>query len=131
MLLLTPLVGLAALQGFAGPGAPTLFGLVSLGGWLMTFLLGILQRILPFLASMHVSRASGGPPLLSELGGSAPLTVHAACHLVAIAGLAAAIVLDSATAAALAALVGLVGALAFAAFVTRIFKIVMSGRTRA
>jgi hypothetical protein len=131
MLLLTPLVGLAALQGFAGPSGPTLFGLVSLGGWLMTFLLGMLQRIVPFLASMHVSRGSGGPPLLSELGASAPLTVHVACHLVAIAGLAAAIILDSAMAAALAGLVGLVGALAFAVFIASIFKVLVSGRTRA
>jgi hypothetical protein len=97
VLALTPLVGLAALQGWGGPGGPTLFGLVSLGGWLMTFLFGILQRIVPLLASMHVTRPAGGPPLLSELGASAPLTVHAVCHLVAITGLAAAIVLDSAT----------------------------------
>lgn len=60
MLALTPLGALAALQGWAGLGGPTLFGLVALGGWLMTFLLGVLQRIVPFLASMHVSRASGG-----------------------------------------------------------------------
>ena len=66
MLALTPLVGLAVLQGWAGPGGPTLFGLVALGGWLMTFLFAILQRIAPFLASMHVTRASGGPPLLSD-----------------------------------------------------------------
>jgi hypothetical protein len=131
MLLLTPLVGLAALQGFAGPSGPTLFGLVSLGGWLMTFLLGILQRIVPFLASMHVSRGSGGPPLLSELGASAPLMVHAACHVVAIGGLAAAIIFDSAMVAALAASVGLVGAIAFAVFIASIFKLLVSGRTRA
>jgi hypothetical protein len=116
MLALTPLVGLAALHGWAGPGAPTLFGLVSLGGWLMTFLFGILQRILPFLASMHVTQPKGGPPLLSDLGAGAPLAVHAACHLVAIAGLALAIVLDNKAVAIAAGAVGLVGALAFAAF---------------
>jgi hypothetical protein len=131
MLLLTPLLGLAALQGWAGPSGPTLFGLVSLGGWLMTFLLGILQRIVPFLASMHVSRGSGGPPLLSDLGAGTPLTIHATCHLVAIAGLAAAIVLDSPITAAIAASVGLAGALAFAVFIASIFKALVSGRSRA
>ena len=35
---------------------PTLFGLLLIGGWLLTFLLGILQRIVPFLASMHAAR---------------------------------------------------------------------------
>jgi hypothetical protein len=129
-LLLTPLLGVAVLQGWAGAGGPTLFGLVSLGGWLMTFLFGILQRILPFLASMHASRVGGGPPLLSELGSGAPLTVHAACHLAAIAGLAVAVLLDSSTVAALSALVGLAGALAFATFVASILKTLVSGRAR-
>ncbi|MCW2275923.1 hypothetical protein GJ654_16545 [Rhodoblastus acidophilus] len=129
MLALTPLVGLAALNGFAGPGGPTLFGLVALGGWLMTFLFAILQRIAPFLASMHVSRASGGPVLLSDLGASAPLTVHAWLHLAALAGLAVAIVLDNALVAAIASAVGLAGSLAFAAFIAGILKRVASGKT--
>ncbi|MGO3934292.1 hypothetical protein [Rhodopseudomonas pseudopalustris] len=129
-LALTPLLGLAVLRGWAGPGGPTLFGLISLGGWLMTFLLGILQRIVQFLVSMHVTRSTGGPPLLSELGASAPLTVHAACHLVAISGLAAAIVFDSTNLAALAALLGLAGALAFVTFIASILKTLASGRTR-
>ena len=34
-------------------GMPTLFGLLLIVGWLLTFLLGILQRVVPFLASMH------------------------------------------------------------------------------
>jgi hypothetical protein len=127
MLALTPLVGLAALYGV--PGGPTLFGLVVLGGWLMTFLFAILQRIAPFLASMHVTRASGGPVLLSDLGASAPLTVHAWCHLAALAGLTVAVVLDNAVLAAIAAAVGLAGSLAFAAFIAGILKRVASGKT--
>lgn len=127
--LLAPLVGLAALHGLAGPGGPALFGLTALGGWLMTFLFAILQRIAPFLASMHVTRSSGGPPLLSELGASWPLAIHAGCHLSAIAGLAAAIVLDHAGVAAVAAVVGLCGAIAFAGFLAGILKNLVSGRT--
>lgn len=130
MLALTPLAGLAALQGWAGVGGPTLFGLVALGGWLMTFLLGVLQRIVPFLASMHVSRASGGPPLLTDLGVAAPLKMHAVCHLIAIAALALAIVFDIPQLAAGAAMVGAAGALAFAAFIGSVLPSLTSGRTR-
>lgn len=124
----TPLIGLLALHGLAGPNGGALFGLVALGGWLMTFLFGILQRIMPFLASMHVTKAAGGPPLLSDLGGGATLAVHAACHLAAVAGLAAAIVLDSGLAAGLAAGIGLIGALAFGAFTLGVVRRLASGR---
>jgi hypothetical protein len=115
-LLLTPLIGLAALYDWAGPNGATLFGLALLGGWLMTFLFGILQRIMPFLASMHVTQPKGAPPLLSELAAEGPLTVHAVCHGVAVLGLAAAIILDSGMLLRGAAAIGLIGALAFAAF---------------
>ncbi|PPQ36407.1 hypothetical protein SAMN06265338_1095 [Rhodoblastus acidophilus] len=125
-LALTPLFGLAALAGW-GPGG-TLFGLVALGGWLMTFLFAILQRIAPFLASMHVSRTGGGPALLSDFSAAAPLKVHACCHFAALAGLALAIVLDNAPLAALAACVGLAGALAFGLFLAGIVKTLASGK---
>ena len=130
MLALTPLAALAALQGWAGLGGPTLFGLVALGGWLMTFLLGVLQRIVPFLASMHVSRPSRGPPLLTALGVTAPLKVHAVCHLIALAALALAIVFDIPQLAASAAMVGAAGALAFAAYIGSVLSSLTSGRTR-
>lgn len=127
-LVLTPLVGLAAAQGWAGPQAPTLFGLAALGGWLMTFLFAILQRIMPFLASMHASRPGGAPPLLSAIGSSRPLTVHACCHVAAIAGLIVAVVLKLGAVAMLAAAVGLIGSLAFATFVAGVLRTVHAGR---
>jgi hypothetical protein len=62
------LIGLLALYGHAGRNGPTLFGFVVLVGWLLTFLMGILQRIVPFLASMHANQAEGRRPmLLSEI----------------------------------------------------------------
>src|SRR5262249_33558090 len=65
MLVLTLIVGLATLNGWAGPNGATLFGFLLIGGWLLTFLLGVLQRILPFLVSMHASRAARRtPPLM-------------------------------------------------------------------
>ena len=54
--------GLAVVLDAPLAGLPTLFGLMLVGGWLLSFLLGILRRILPFLASMHVPRGSKRPP---------------------------------------------------------------------
>ena len=76
----------------------TLFGLTLVFGWLLSFLLGILQRILPFLASMHLARGSRRPPTPSSLSADRPLAIHYASHLVALAGLALAVVADSAAA---------------------------------
>jgi hypothetical protein len=117
MLPATLLVGLAALYGLAGPNGPTLFGFLLIGGWLLTFLLGVLQRILPFLASMHATRGAGGaPPMMSELAASTPLKVHVICHAAALADLGLAIAVDSATLLRIGSAVGLVGAAAFAWF---------------
>lgn len=98
------------------PGAATLFGLLLIGGWLLSFLLGILQRVLPFLASMHVAGGSRRPPTPSSLSAERPLALHFHCHLAALAGLTAAAVADAPWLAALATAVGAVGAAAFGAF---------------
>jgi hypothetical protein len=129
MLPLTLVVGLAALHGLAGQNGPTLFGLLLIGGWLLTFLLGVLQRILPFLASMHAPRsARGAPPLVSELAASRPLQVQAVCHGAALLLLAAAIVADAAWLVRIGAGVGLVGALAFAWFTAGIVRRIVVAR---
>lgn len=123
MLPATVLAGLAALHGWAGRNGATLFGLLLIGGWLLTFLFGVLQRILPFLASMHVPASATGAPLRqSELAASWPLQVHAVCHLLALAALAGAIVADQAWAARLGSAVGLVGAIAFAWFTANLMR---------
>ena len=123
MLPITLLVGLAAIHGLAGPNGPTLFGFLMINGWLLTFLLGILQRILPFLASMHATRASGGaPPLMSELAASTPLKLHAACHGVALILIAIAMAANIAELVAIGAAVGLIGAAAFAWFTAAVTR---------
>jgi len=117
------IVGLADLFGLAGRNGATLFGFLLLGGWLLTFLLGILQRIVPFLASMHAARTSDGAPLRpSELAEAWPLRLHALCHGIALAGMAAAIGLDHSALMRIACAVGLVGALAFAWFVADVMR---------
>ena len=116
------LAGLAALHGVAGPNGPTLFGFLLLFGWLLTFLLGILQRIMPFLASMHAMRAQSAPPLLSELAGAGPLKIHAVCHVSAVAAIAAGIGFNQVLPGQLGAASGLAGALAFAVFAAGIIR---------
>jgi hypothetical protein len=124
MLPVSLLIGLASLFGYAGQNGATLFGLCLLVGWLLTFLLGILQRILPFLASMHMTRGSA-PPLMSELAAGAPLKVHGACHGVAFALLALSIGTDSIPLTQVASIIGAIGAAAFAWFtfdvISRVF----------
>ena len=129
MLLATLIVGLATIHGWAGPNGPTLFGFLLFFGWLLTFLLGVLQRIMPFLASMHVSPPSGGmPPLMSELAAATLLRVHAICHGVALVILAAAIASDIVWLMQIGSAVGLVGALAFAWFTAAITRRIASPR---
>jgi hypothetical protein len=117
MLPVTLLVGGASIHGLAGPNGPALFGFMLIGGWLLTFLLGVLQRVLPFLASMHaVRQADGLPPLLSELARSGPLQVHATCHAIALTVMATAIAVDSPVLVRIGGVTGLLGAAAFAWF---------------
>jgi hypothetical protein len=113
-------VALAVVRDAPVDGMATQFGLVLIGGWLLTFALAILQRILPFLASMHAAPAKTGgrslPPTPSALTAERPLAIHFACHLAALALLAAAVAAGSAAAGRVAAAAGTAGALAFGAF---------------
>jgi hypothetical protein len=123
LLVITLVIGIAALHGRAGPNGGTLFGFLLIGGWLLTFLFGVLQRILPFLASMHASRsAAGAPPSVSELAAAWPLKLHAGCHGAALAALTVAILLDSVWLAQAGGAAGLLGALAFAWFTADVMR---------
>ena len=102
-------------------GAPAeifgrLFGIAVVGGWLLSFLFGVLQRILPFLAAMHAARGQKRPPTPSALTLDRALAWHLRCHVAALAALAAATLAGAAALAAAAALAGLAGALSFGVF---------------
>jgi hypothetical protein len=113
------IVSLAAALGVAvdAPvaGMATLFGILLIGGWLLTFLVGILQRIMPFLASMHTAHGKR-PATPSSLTAQRPLSVHFVCHLAALALLILAVITGSERVAAVGALVGTAGAAAFVGF---------------
>jgi hypothetical protein len=97
---------------------PLLFGVLLVPGWLLTFLLGVLQRILPFLGSVHASSAARGTPLISALTPVRLLALHRALHLGALALLFGAALFRAPALAGIGAAAGLVAAVAFAAFYT-------------
>jgi hypothetical protein len=104
-----------ALDG-ARAGLSTAVVACALALWLLSFLFGILQRIVPFLVSMHLAGTRRRAPTPSSLTDERALTLHRRCHAAALALLALAIALDSAAAAIAASAVGCVGALGFVGF---------------
>lgn len=115
-LILALLVGVVMLFGLAVPNGAALFGFLALVGWLLTFLMGVLQRILPFLASMHGANKGGRPPLLSDLTPELPLNIHLICHYAALLFCGAGIALDFTYLIQFGAIAGFLGAVAFAVF---------------
>lgn len=116
-MLLGILIGWANDVGVQITNGAALFGFLILVGWLLSFLTGVLQRIIPFLASMHASGRKGKSPLLSELTPDRPLKVHTICHFLAVVVISVAIVLDLPIVVQTGAAIGFIGSLAFAVFV--------------
>jgi hypothetical protein len=123
-LLASLVLGALTALGWLGERGPALFGFVAAFGWLLTFLLGIFQRILPFLASMH-SAKGGRAPLVSQLVSQRALAIHAACHIVALAAIIAGIAFDRVAVIRGGAAVGFAGSLAFAWFGAVVFYYVI------
>lgn len=114
-LLATLVLGGVLWSDLALPRAEAAFAFALLA-WLLTFVLGILQRILPFLGSLHAAAGKRRGPTASMLTHERALKAHFACHLTALGGLALALVLDAGWLARAAALAGLAGAIAFGFF---------------
>lgn len=112
-------------------GLPAALLACAVAGWLMSFLFGILQRIVPFLVSMHLAGTARRAPAPSALTHERALTVHRACHGVALALLALAIGLDSAPLALAAAAAGGVGAIALAGFFFVVVRRAVQARSAA
>lgn len=108
----------AAIALAAGPDAVAgrLFAAAAVLGWLLSFLLGVLQRILPFLAAMHAAQGRRRPPTPSALTLARALSWHAAAHGLALALLAAGMAASSPALLRAAGAVGSIGALCFAGF---------------
>jgi hypothetical protein len=131
LLVLGLAAGFAVALGAPLDNAATLFGWIVIAGWLLTFLFGVLQRILPFLASMHVGKSRGRPPLLSEIGPQRPLAIHAACHVTALVLVGAGIAAGRAVLVQLGAAIGFAGALAFLWFAATVIRHILTRRAPA
>ncbi len=110
------LVGAVVLAGAPIPNGITLFGFLTLAGWQLTFLMGILQRIMPFLASMHAAGNSGKPALMSELTAQTPLNIHTVAHFGALVFCSAGIVMNAPLLISIGAIAGAIGAVSFGVF---------------
>jgi len=113
MLPVVLLLGAAVLADLVGDAGITLFGFAALVGWMLTFLLGILQRIIPFLASMNMNRKGSKPPTLSEMADERLLKITAVCHALAVILVALGIVQDQGNFVFAGALCGTLGAITF------------------
>ena len=105
-----------ALAALGFPGGTLLFGVLLVPGWLLTFLLGVMQRIVPFLASVHASQSARGTPLISALTPTRLLAAHRLLHLAAVALLLSGVVARNTVLIQAGAAAGLAAAALFAAF---------------
>jgi hypothetical protein len=115
-LLASLLLALLMETGLGSAKAPLAFGVLLVPGWLLTFLLGVLQRIVPFLGSVHASSAARGTPLISAMTPARLLAAHGALHLLALAGLLVGAILEKQLLVQIGAGAGLAGALLYAVF---------------
>ena len=95
--------------------ASSVFGVLLLGG-LLTLLLGVLSRIVPFLTSMYAGAGMRRAPTPSSLTAQRPLETHFYCHIAALFVLLVALWTQSVWLVRASAVLGLVGAVAFAVF---------------
>ena len=116
------LAGVALALGAPSEKLAPLWGLLLVFGWLLSFVTGIIQRIMPFLASMHSSITGGKPALLSGLTAGPPLLVHAVAHGLALPLVAAGILADRILLVRLGAASGLIGALALIVFAAELAR---------
>jgi hypothetical protein len=110
------LIASLALAALGFPGGTLAFGLALVPGWLLSFLLGVLQRIVPFLASVHASSAARGTPLISAMTPLPLLRAHAVLHVGALAALFLALVFEHPLLSRAGAAAGLAASALFAAF---------------
>ncbi|HYD77634.1 hypothetical protein [Ramlibacter sp.] len=127
-LLATLLLGGLLWAGFDEPRLRAGFALALLA-WLLSMVLGFMQRILPFLSALHAAGGRRRGPTASSLTHEPSLRAHFACHAAALATLALAVLLQSPLLARLAAAVGLAGACAFAFFHVHLLRRLRAART--
>ncbi len=95
--------------------AMVLFGVLLIGG-LLTLLMGVLSRIVPFLAAMHAGAGMRRPPTPSNMTVQWPLDIHLYCHCTALTLMLVGVYLDSVWLLRGGTLAGIMGASAYCVF---------------
>ncbi|HXV26069.1 MAG TPA: hypothetical protein VED46_17660 [Alphaproteobacteria bacterium] len=110
-----------------------LFGLALIGGWLLSTVLGMLMRILPFLATLHATKNGRRVSHIAALGDERLLWIQVMAHLVALLLVGLGAGLERAALISIGALVGAAGAGAFLLFAALVFRRgrILSPRGRA
>ncbi len=121
-LALIPVLGGLLALGLLGDRGPALFAFALLVGWLLTFLGGMLQRIVPFLAGMNMAGKKVKAPRLSQLADQRLLPAHAWCHAAAIVAVGGGIAAGQPRIILGGALAGAAGALALAWYVISVAR---------
>jgi hypothetical protein len=114
--------GIANIIGIIPERGPMLLIFATGFGWLLTLLVGVLQRILPFLASMHTSRVGGRVAAPAKLTHERALAVHRWCHATAIVGVGAGVAFDLPELIRFGGLSGVIGAGAFGWFAVAVLN---------
>lgn len=110
MLPLTLIWAAVGLAGYWPETGHTLFGVLAILGWLLTFLTGVLQRIIPFLSSMHTSGSGGIPMLASTMADERLLSVNGFGHLGGLGLVMLGVILDREIIIMIGAGAGFIGA---------------------
>lgn len=121
LLLIAVALGASAAAGEERWNMPTLFAFVLIFGWQLSFIGGILQRVLPFLTSMQAHNLGQRPPRLSDMGHQKlTLRLYAAGHAGGLILVAVGIAADQSLLVLAGGAFGTIGALAFLWFTVEI-----------
>ena len=120
---------LAAALG-SGSGRSAFVVLLVLG-WLLSFMLAVALRIVPFLASVHARLRHGRLPLASAMTPSGAARLAALGHALAVVVLLGGLLSGSERLVGLAGLIGAAGAVAFVAFLSGVLRRVRRHPARA
>lgn len=117
-------LALALALALLGPSPRLALAFVALTvlGWLTSFVLAVVMRIVPFLASVHVKLRGARMPLVSALTPAGPARAVAAAHPAALALLVGGVFAGRYELVAAAGAVGAVGALALIVFLIDVFR---------
>lgn len=122
MLAVTVIWGAVGMAGYWPEMGHTLFVVLAIIGWLLTFLTGILQRIIPFLSSMHTSGSGGIPMLASSMADDRLLKINAIGHLGGLVIVSLGVILDWTIIIQIGAGAGFVGALGLLLYLLSVIR---------